>query len=177
MDITKINFNKKLGEILLEDGSITKSQLDFALEYQYYENKYERDHKIGEVLLRHDCIESLPLKIALKKQANQAKFETMEKPEDPEEIQVNDAVKIFTYKDKEMKKIVSTDLMIKHMFVPMLFKEDDFQRNLYIATIDPEDRGKLEELSFYTSCFITAFKSSPKKILKYLRKYFLKSYV
>lgn len=117
-------FKKRIGELLLESGAITRDQLEIALKRQ--KNTGQR---IGNILISLGMLteEKLMLVIARK----------LEIPH----VNLRDMVI-----DRDVARVISADLARKHLLIP-IFKINNV---LTVAMYDPLDFIALDELAYQT---------------------------
>ncbi|MCS7227419.1 MAG: ATPase, T2SS/T4P/T4SS family [Endomicrobia bacterium] len=143
--------HKKLGELLVSLGIITKEQLQSVLEQQKKTNK-----KLGELLLEQRLVSEEILFAVLAKQFNIPYVSLAELGEIPQET----------------IKLVSEKLVKTFQFIPI-----DFDRNtktLTIAMSDPLDIVALDSLKISTPYNIKTVVARKKEILEAISKYYEK---
>ena len=120
--------DKKVGEILIEQGSITQQQLDEALEEQKVTGQ-----KIGEILVGKGWLASEELERVLAKQAGVVTFNLSEYVLEPDIV-----------------KIIPEDIAVRYKLIPV-FKVEN---TLTVAMTKPGDVFVIDELQRQTGCII-----------------------
>ncbi|HHU49101.1 MAG: GspE/PulE family protein [Caldicoprobacterales bacterium] len=120
-----INRNKKgLGEILLESGLITQSQLDEVLKKQKVKGK-----KLGELLIEEDIINERQLIEALEYQLKVPYIDLTAQSIDP-----------------EIPRLIGESLARRHMLIPVA-REDN---QLTVAMVDPLNLYAIDDVNIAT---------------------------
>lgn len=137
---------KKLGEILLDQGYITKVQLDEALSEQNVTGE-----KLGEVLVRKGWLAPPELSRVIAMQAGVSAFDLANYIIDPGVI-----------------KIVGEDIAVKYKVIPV-FK---INYTLTVAMTDPSNVFIIDELSRLTGCTIEPVLADEMAIRKAQDQYY-----
>ncbi len=117
-------FKKRIGELLLEGGAITRDQLDIALQRQK-----KTGQRIGSVLISLGLLTEEKLMLAIAKKL------------DIPHVNLRDMVI-----DRDIAGVISADLARKHLLIP-IFK---INKVLTVAMYDPLDFIALDELAYQT---------------------------
>ncbi len=141
---------KRLGELLVEAGIITKEQLKKAISYQK-----EHGLRLGEALIQLEIISEGKMIKALGKQLGIPYYSF-------EEGRLSPA------KDQELDKLVPYDFAIKHVVLP-LSRE---LTTLTVAVFDPTDLIVIDNLQRITGCEIKVVISTKKDILRAINKFY-----
>ena len=153
---------KRLGEILLDLGYITREQIDMALQFQEMDKDGEGGAKLGEFLLKQRVIKEEDLQEALTLQDQISQL--VKRPQQEE----TSNSRLLTPADEELFALVPYDFANKYRFFPIALREDALKRTLYIAT-SQNSRSYLDELQFALGCFIVPIHAEPDKIAYYLQ--------
>ncbi len=138
---------RRLGEILIEHGTIDAAQLQKALTKQ----KDEKDKRIGQILIEMGIVTEEDIVVALATQFNYAYL-----PLDHFSI------------NPDVFQLVNADLARKHSFVPL----DKAGNVLTIAMADPSDDQAIAEIAKVTNCKVQAFVSTASEISNTIEKFF-----
>lgn len=130
--------NKRLGDILIKAGLITKKELDHALKL-----KVESDKKLGEVLIDLDYVTEQDILKALEIQLGIPKVH-LEKE----------------FIDSEIPQLISEDLARRHMVFP--FKREE--KTLHVAMADPLNFHGIDDLKISTGYEIKPYITTKKSI-------------
>lgn len=121
---------KRLGEMLVEEGIITKEQLSRALKEQKIS-----DEKLGRILMRLGYITSEDVLIKfLGKQRDST-------------VGINVFKEVI---DERFVNMVPRDVAEKHKAIPVGFKSEGNIRKLILAMADPSDLEAVDAVSFIT---------------------------
>lgn len=131
---------KRIGAILIEDGSITQDQLDQALDLQKTVAK-----PVGEILISQGFINAVQLASALGRQLKMPYIPLLKYSHNP-----------------EAAKWVGRDFCQKYTLVP--FDGDD--KSIYISVSNPLDRNPIDSLQTFLKKKIFIFISTPDEIVK-----------
>ena len=123
---------KPIGEILIEQGCITKEQLKQALDLQ----KKDKSKRLGEILVEMGMITESDIVIGLSTQFNLPYL----------------PLKSFSV-NPEATKVVPLELMESFSFVPI----DKLGDILTIATADPLDKDSIEKIEKASHCKAQVF--------------------
>lgn len=141
---------RRLGEILIEHGTIDAEQLQKALTKQ----KDEKEKRLGQILIEMGLVTEEDIVVALATQFNYAYI-----PLDHFSI------------NPDICKLVTPELAKKHSFVP-LDKIGDF---ITIAMSDPSDEQAIVDIAKATGCKVQAFVSTVSEIQNAIGKFFSNS--
>jgi len=141
---------RRLGEILIEHGTINAEQLQKALTKQ----KDEKEKRIGQLLIEMGLVTEEDIVVALATQFNYAYL-----PLDHFSI------------NPDVYRIVSVEMARKHVFVPL----DKSGSVLTIAMADPSDEQVVNEISKITNCKVQVFVSTVSEIQNVIEKFFSNS--
>lgn len=136
---------KRLGDLLIDEGLITKDQLNQALSQQK-----ENGGRLGSVLVQLGFVTDEQISKALGKQYNVGIFEFKE------EI------------DPIVLKIVSPQIAQKFQVIPV--KREG--KNLYLAMANPVDVYTIEDIKFATGYNVIPLVASENMISKAIEKYY-----
>lgn len=142
----KKNINKKLGEILVEQGLITQSQLDLALELQK-----EKGGLIGELLVELKFVSEEDIAKTLTAQYGFAYL-----PLSNYEI------------DQELIKFIPERVARQYRLIPI----DKIGDNLTIAMSNPLNSQAIEDIETLLVCNVQVFVSTNSDILQAIEKYY-----
>ncbi len=138
---------KKIGEILIDHGAITHTQLEKALQ----EQKKIKDKRVGEILIDMGFVKEEDIVMALAVQFNYPYLPLANYTLNP-----------------EMFGVVPRELVEKHGFIPI----DKVSGVLTVAMADPSDEEAVAEIEKATGCKVLAFVSSGSEIEKAARTHF-----
>lgn len=136
---------KRLGDLLIDEGLITKEQLNQALSQQK-----ENGGRLGSILVQMGFVTDEQISKALGKQYNVGVFEFKE------EI------------DPVVLKIVSPQIAQKFQVIPV--KREG--KNLYLAMANPVDVYTIEDIKFATGYNVIPLVASENMISKAIEKYY-----
>ncbi len=136
---------KRLGDLLIDEGLISKDQLNNALSYQK-----ENGGRLGSILVQLGFITDEQISKALGKQYNVGVVEFKE------EI------------DPIVLKIVSPQIAQKFQVIPI--KREG--KNLYLAMANPVDVYTIEDIKFATGYNVIPLVASENMISKSIEKYY-----
>ena len=117
---------KKIGELLVQAGIVTESQVRTALGQK---RNYGRGHRLGSVMVAMGMITPKQLARAL---AEQFDMPFVELPEIPAEVTA----------------LVSVDFQTEHRVVPFKLEGDGKSERLHVAVEDPGDLALIDRLRF-----------------------------
>ena len=117
-------FKKRIGELLLESGAITRDQLEIALKRQ--KNTGQR---IGSILISLGMLTEEKLMLVIAKKL------------DIPHVDLRDMVI-----DRDVAGVISADLARKHLLIPII----KINNVLTVAMYDPLDFIALDELAYQT---------------------------
>lgn len=137
---------KKLGEILIDDGRITREQLEHALAIQKGKNK-----KIGKVLVELGFVNELQVAESLSTQLSLPLVDCRN----------------YT-PSKELLALVSKQVAEKNIVLPIELQG----KKLTIAMANPLDWGPIENISFETGLEILVAVSSENNILSSIERFY-----
>lgn len=144
--MAKKYINKKLGEILVEQGLITQSQLDRALELQK-----EKGGLIGELLVELGFVSEEDIAKTLTAQYGFAYL-----PLSNYEI------------DQELIKFIPERVARQYRLIPI----DKIGDNLTIAMSNPLNSQAIEDIETLLGCNVQVFVSTNSDILQAIEKYY-----
>ena len=136
---------RKIGEILLEEGLITKEQLDVAIEAASGTTK-----KIGEVLIDQGVCDEKAIVLALANQFGMAYLALDGSDEGP----------------KPDLDLIPKDVIQKHSIIPLAKKNDKLQLIIH----DPMNLELLDLLRFRLNCELEPVLSTKSAIQEYISK-------
>ena len=137
---------KRLGEVLLERGVITRAELERALAHQK-----ERGGLIGQVLIQLGFITEEEVALALT-----AQYGFPYLPLDNYEI------------DSSVMTIIPEAMARRHCLIPI----DRIGNALTLAMADPSNMKAIEEVELLTKCVVQTFVSTPSDITHAIEKYY-----
>jgi type IV pilus assembly protein PilB len=137
---------KRIGEVLLERGVITRKELDKALAYQQ-----EHGGLMGQVLIHLGFITEEEVALALT-----AQYGFPYLPLDNYEI------------DDSLMSAVPEEVATRYCLIPI----DRIGNALTLAMADPSNVKVIEEVELMTKCMVQAFVSTPSDIAKAIQKYY-----
>ncbi|MBF0565359.1 MAG: Flp pilus assembly complex ATPase component TadA [Nitrospirae bacterium] len=137
---------RKLGELLLESGIITKAELDEALLDQKRTKR-----KLGKILIDMGCTSEMEIVSCL---AQSMKLEYVE---------------LYKYViESEIIKLVPAKIVEKHLVMPVRLVDN----RLTVAMSDPLDLGAISDLEFFTGKRIQPVVSTLSEIRKAILVYY-----
>ncbi len=137
---------KKIGEVLIERGVITREQLDKALAKQK-----ESGGMIGQVLIHLGFVNETEIALALT-----AQYGFPYLPLESYEI------------DKNLMQIIPVDVARQYCLIPI----DRIGNALTLAMADPTNMKAIEDVEQLTRCVVQSFVSTPSDIRKAIDKYY-----
>ena len=137
---------KRLGEVLLERGVITRAELERALAHQK-----ERGGLIGHALIHLGFITEEEVALALT-----AQYGFPYLPLDNYEI------------DASVTTIIPEAVARRHCLIPI----DRIGNALTLAMADPSNMKAIEEVELLTKCVVQTFVSTPSNINQAIDKYY-----
>lgn len=138
---------KRIGEILIEQGSISPHQLEFALDKQ----KKDTGKLLGRILIEMGYITEDDIVAALAAQLNVPYL----------------PVRNFIL-DEAVSKMISRELVHKYQFVPL----DKTGTLLTIVIADPTDEQAVREIEAATRCKVQCFVGTSTEIAEAIRQHF-----
>lgn len=142
---------KKVGEILLENGLIDELQLEAALTKQK-----QWGGRLGANLVKLGYISEVNLLKFLSKQLNYP------------------CADLSNFKvDQQVFKIISVDLAKKNHIIPLQIKEDQGKKSLFLAMSNPTDISIVDEINFITGCTVKPVIATDSQIESAINKYYL----
>ena len=138
---------KKLGEILIEHGTVTQGQLEEALALQ----KKTTGKLIGEILIELSYVSEEDIVVALATQFNVPYL----------------PIGNFTL-NENADQWLPPELMQKYRCVPL----DRIGNLLTVVMADPADEAAIQEIEQVTKCRVQAFVASPTEIVKAIEQNF-----
>ena len=144
----KMSNRKKFGEILLEMGVISESDLDNALSRQRLSKK-----PLGQVFEELGVICDEDILQILAQQFNLKKVEEIGRPPVP----------------KEVLEMVDAQTALESLIFPLGIDNG----KLLLATSDPLDFSAMDKLTFRTGLQIEPFLATPSAITRAIKKYYL----
>ncbi|NEZ46562.1 type II secretion system protein GspE [Clostridium niameyense] len=147
MDLKK----KKLGDILVEANKITKEQLKSALNKQKSKGK-----KLGEILIDEKIITEENIMEAISQQLGIKKV-------DINMININ----------KEAIKVIPEKLALKHLLVPIGFKDNKIQ----VAMWDPLNIFAIDDVKIVSGYDVEPFVATRQEIKRAIERYYIDQYV
>jgi len=137
---SKIEAKKKIGDILMEAGLLTKEQLKIALLEQMKTGK-----RLGDLLIDLRYVSETQLAYCLASQSGILFV-------DPTTIQIN----------PELFQLIPEDLAKQHLAIPLQIKDD----KLMVAMVDPLDFESINNLRFRTGIDIQPVVAARREILE-----------
>ena len=137
---------KRLGEILIERGAITQSQLETALAYQK-----EHGCLVGQALVALGVVSEEEIALALT-----AQYGFPYLPLDNYEI------------DDVITSIIPEELARRYCLIAI----DRIGNALTLAMADPSNTQAVEEIEVLTKCVVQAFVSTPTDVGKAIDKFY-----
>lgn len=150
-DVRCMDFNRKkirLGDLLVETGSITQEQLEHALAKQK-----ERNMKLGEILVDEGIITEDDIAVALSNQLN---------------IEIVDLQNINV--DKSVTQLVPVNILKKYTMMPFAFSENN-KNVLRVAMENPLDTYAQEDISIITNYQVEPVVATTRSIMLAIDKY------
>lgn len=144
-----MNNRKKFGEMLLEMGVISESDLDNALSRQRLSKK-----PLGQVFEELGVICDVDILRILAQQFNLKKVEEIGRPPVP----------------KKVLELIDAEMALENLFFPLGINNG----KLFLATSNPLDFSAMDKLTFRTGLQIVPFLATPTEITRAIRKYYLK---
>jgi type IV pilus assembly protein PilB len=138
---------KRLGEILIEHGSINQKQLMDALEQQ----KATKGKLIGEILIELGYVTEEDIVVALATQFNVPYL----------------PIGNFTL-NPEVEQMISRELIEKYLCIPL----DRIGNLLTVVMADPTNETGIKEIESVTKCKIQAFVASVSEIVGAIEEHF-----
>lgn len=138
---------RKLGEILIEHGSIVPDQLEKALLKQ----KSEKEKRLGQILIELGFVTEEDIVVALATQFNYAYLPLENFTPNPDACEA-----------------ISKDLVVRYSFLPV----DKAGDTISITMSDPSDETAVREIEKVTGHKIQVFVSTSTEIDRAIRKYF-----
>ena len=139
----------RLGDLLVETGSITEEQLQKALSKQK-----ERNKKLGEILVDEGYITEDDIAVALSDQLN---------------IEIVDLQNINV--DKSVTQLVPVNILKKYTMIPFAFSEKN-NNVLRVAMENPLDTYAQEDISIITNYQVEPVVATTRSIMLAIDKYF-----
>jgi type IV pilus assembly protein PilB len=136
----KVEGKRKLGDILIEAGLLTRDQLKTVLLEQMKSGK-----RLGELLIDLKFVSESQLAYCLASQAGILFV-------DPTTIQIG----------PELFQLIPEDLAKRHLAVPLQIKDD----KLLVAMVDPLDYESINDLRFHTGIDIQPVVAARREILE-----------
>lgn len=140
---------RRLGDLLVETGSITEEQLQKALAKQK-----ERNKKLGEILVDEGFITEDDIAVALSDQLN---------------IEIVDLQNINI--DKSVIQLVPVNILKKYTMIPFAFSENN-KNVLRVAMENPLDTYAQEDISIITNYQVEPAVATTRSIMLAIDKYF-----
>ena len=137
---------KRIGEILIENGSINATQLDAALKFQ----KTSPGKLIGKILIDLGYVTEEEIVIALSTQFNVPYL----------------SLGNFIFNEQVSEKIIPPELVAQYLCIPL-------ERNGNLITIvmsDPTQEGAIHAIEEATKAKVQVFVSTPTEIAKVLER-------
>lgn len=138
---------KKIGEILIENGSITRDQLEKALTRQ----KNSAGKLLGTVLIEMGFVTEEDIVIALSTQFNVPYL----------------SIKNVTF-NKTTSTLIPQELIQKYTCVPL----NKIGNLLTVVMADPTNEQAIREIEASTKCKVQVFTTTTSEILAAIQKYF-----
>lgn len=137
---------KRLGEILIEQGVLTREKLEAALEAQKRESGL-----LGQILIRLGMVREEDVVIALATQFGYPYIALASFAINPEAV-----------------KAVPVDLAVLYTFMPI----DKMHNILTLVMCDPSNEAAMGHIQSVTGCRIQAFVGTVSEIAEAIRKYY-----
>lgn len=147
-----MDFNRKklrLGDVLINEGTITRQQLEQALSEQQGTGK-----KLGEVLVDNGTVTEEGIANALSKQLH---YDMV----DIQNINV----------DPDILNLVPLNILKKNVVFPFEYAEDN-ANVLRVAMADPMDMYAQDDISIITNCHVEPVVATTRSIMLAIDKYF-----
>lgn len=138
---------KRIGEILIENGSITTAQLDDALQYQ----RKIPGKLIGKILIELGYVTEEEIVIALATQFNVAYLPLVN----------------FAFNEGH-EKLIPKELIAKYLCVPL----EKIGNLMTVAMSDPTNEEAIKSIEAATKTKVQPFVSTSTEIAKVLEQYF-----
>ena len=145
-NMTRRMITKRIGDVLLERGVITRKQFDEALAYQI-----QHGGLMGQLLIQLGFATEEGVALALT-----AQYGFPYLPLDNYEI------------DEGLTQIIPEQAARTHCLIPI----DRIGNALTLAMADPSNIKAIEEIELMTKCVVQTFVSTPSDILKAIDKYY-----
>lgn len=139
----------RLGDLLVQSGSITEEQLEMALAKQK-----QRNMKLGEVLVDEGIISEDDIANALSKQLSLEKI-------DLQNINI----------DKAVTALIPVTLLKKYIMMPFAFSEDN-KNILRVAMENPLDTYAQEDISIVTGYQVEPVVATTRSVMLAIDKYY-----
>ncbi|MEE8424642.1 MAG: ATPase, T2SS/T4P/T4SS family, partial [Elusimicrobiota bacterium] len=147
-----LSLPRRLGDLMVEDGDITKEQLDQALNHQR-----EKGGKLGSILIQLGHLKEEKLLEFLSRQCGISYVKVSDQVEIPEEI---------------IKKVPES-IARQHVLIPISLNDNKKRGpTLTIAVADPLNVLILDDLKMMTGLEIKAVLASERDILDSVEKYY-----
>ena len=138
---------KKIGEILIENGSLTRDQLNVALKQQ----KKEPNKLLGQVLIELGYITEDDIVVALAIQFNIPYL----------------PISNFTL-NEAVETLISKELIQKYMCVPL----ERIGNLITVVMADPTNEQAIREIEAATKCKVQAFVATATEIKSVIEQHF-----
>lgn len=169
---------KRLGQILLDLGHVSKEQMDLALAYQGLEKDAAVPSggdaeqagqspvvsKIGEFLLKQRCIDEEKLAEGLRLQEQLVKLR-----QGLDENSPQPRTAMYVAGDKELDDLFPLSMARQYGALPVALIETARERTLYLA-LSQEKPALVEELQFALGCFVVTILVEKKRIQAQLQR-------
>ncbi len=139
----------RLGDLLVQSGSITAEQLEIALAKQK-----QRNMKLGEVLVDEGVITEDDIATALCKQLNLDRI-------DLQNINI----------DRSVTALIPVGLLKKYIMMPFAFSEEN-KNTLRVAMENPLDTYAQEDISIVTGYQVEPFVATTRSIMLAIDRYY-----
>lgn len=139
----------RLGDALVNEGLITESQLQKALETQKATGQ-----KLGETLVDSGAVTEEAIAKVL---ATQLGYENI----DLQNIAIS----------KEVRELINVNLLKKHKILPVEFAPDNMNV-LRVAMADPLDLYAMDDISIITGCQVEPMVSTPRNIMLAIDRFY-----
>ena len=137
---------RRLGEILIEQGRLTREALEKSLEIQQREGGL-----IGEILVHHRFVREEDVAVAL---ATQFNFPYL-------------ALENFTINPQALQAVPAS-LAVKYVFMPI----DKINNILTVVMADPTQEAALREIESVTRCRVQAFVGTLSEVRHAIQRYY-----
>jgi len=141
---------KRIGEILLEEGAISEKNLEQALKHQA-----RMGGKLGEKLIELGFINEVTLLKVLSKQYN---------------APCADLTKMKL--EKAIIDLISSDLAKKHHVIPLVEKDSDGRKTLFIGMWDLSNMLAISDVEFFTNSTVKPVIATISQIDAAIGKYY-----